>query len=477
MVDALWEKKEIVASLSGTIFGNLPDHFHGVSIDSRSLSRGDLFFAIRGNRFDGHQFAEAAVARGAGALVVDKGHQFSMRKLNAPLIIVDDVLKALQRLACAARTRSRAKIVAITGSVGKTTTKEALKLALEAVGRVHANPASFNNHWGVPLTLARLPRDADYGVFEIGMNHAGEIRALGRLVRPNLAIVTRIAAVHLENFSGLDGITRAKGEIFEEMANDGQALLNGDDQSTPLLRQIAISQGVSKIRTFGESSQADYRLLNCKLSAQCSCLEMTIGSENALIKIGAPGRHFVQDCLAVMGACDMLGADVARAAMALQKFRAESGRGARHLLLLPSGGTFTLLDESYNANPASMRAALEVLAANERRQGRRIAVLGDMLELGNDSANLHRELMQPIQAAGVELLFLVGPQMKHLALLADSELQTIWRRDVDELLPLLLQDIRKDDIIMVKSSNSVGTQRIVSGLLAHYNQQSHSSLA
>lgn len=465
----LWTKRAFVDALDGEKTGTLRGDITGISIDTRTLQQGDAFFAIRGERFDGRDFIPAAVKNDASVLVVAKEHADALKKTGVPFVIVDDVLAALEKLAAAARKRARAKIVAVTGSVGKTTTKEALRHTLSAIGKVHASPASFNNHWGVPLTLARLPADADFGIFEIGMNHENEIRPLAKLVEPDLVIITCIAAAHLGHFASMEAIADAKAEIFEGLKAGGTALLNADGRLFAYLVKKVRKAGVAHIVSFGEAEKADYRLLDMRLHADCSCFKALLGGQEAMVKIGAPGRHMVQNALAVLGAADILGADIARVSLSLQDFTAERGRGARYELALPSGGTFLLIDESYNANPVSMGAGLALLANSDIGQrGRRIAVLGDMLELGRFSREAHEKLQEPMREAGVSLAFLGGQEMKYLADVLRDDLQVYYRETAGDLLPLVLNEIRAGDVVMVKSSNSVGSSRIVAALLDRY---------
>lgn len=465
----LWTAAELKQAISGEVIGELPDGFSGVSIDSRTLKPGEIFFCIKGEKFDGHDFAAKAAELGAGLVIIDKNHKDDLQKLSRPMIAVDDVLEALDKLGCAARKRSKAKIIAVTGSVGKTTTKEALRHCLSAVGKVHANPASFNNHWGVPLTLARMPADTDYGVFEIGMNHPNEIRPLVKMVEPHVAIITKIAAVHLGFFSSIEQIADAKAEIFEGLVENGIALLNADDEFFSYLSGKAKDCGIKTILSFGEADFANYRLEKLHMQGDCSCMTVKIGNDDAMVKVAAPGRHIVQDCLAVLGACDCIGADMAHIVMAMASFTAESGRGARYHLSLPTGGTFTLIDESYNANPASMRASLELLKeAQPGARGRRIAVLGDMLELGKYSEKLHRELAGPIFSAGANPVYLIGQEIKPLADELAKKLKVVTQENVEGIIPLVLKDIRDGDVIMVKSSNSIRSSRVVSALLERY---------
>lgn len=465
----LWTGAELKQAISGEVIGELPDTLSGVSIDSRTVKPGEIFFCIKGEKFDGHDFAAKAVELGAGLVIIDKSHKTQLEKLSRPMIVVDDVLEALDKLACAARKRSKAKIIAVTGSVGKTTTKEALRHCLSAVGKVHANPASFNNQWGVPLTLARMPADTDYGIFEIGMNHPNEIRPLVKMVQPDVAVITKVAPVHLGFFSSIKQIADAKAEIFEGVVEDGIALLNADDDFFSYLSGKARDCGIKTILSFGEAGFANYRLEKLYMQGDCSCMTVKIGNDEAMVKVAAPGRHIVQDCLAVLGACDCVGADMAHIVMAMASFTAESGRGARYHLSLPTGGTFTLIDESYNANPASMRASLELLKeAKTGARGRRIAVLGDMLELGKYSEKLHRELAEPVFSAGANPVYLIGHEIKPLANELAKKLKVVTQENVDDIVPLILKDIRDGDVIMVKSSNSIRSSRVVSALLERY---------
>lgn len=467
----LWTSEALVAAMDGRPIGPMPAGISGISIDSRSLEPGDAFFAIKGEAMDGHDFATAAIKAGAGVLVIAEGKLPSLGRLTAPMIVVPDVLVALEKLGIAARARSRAKIVAVTGSVGKTTTKEALRHGLSSVGKVHASDKSFNNHWGVPLTLARMPEDCDYAVFEIGMNHPDEIRPLVRMVRPHVAIVTVIAAAHLGFFRNLEEIAKAKAEIFEGLEPDGAALLNRDDPRSRLLDKMARAAGVGRVLGFGENARSTYRLVKCVLHADHSTITVKVGGQEIVARVGAPGRHIVQNVLAVLGAAHLVGADVARVALALGDLSAERGRGKRHVLRHPSG-PITLIDESYNANPASMKAAMALLnAAPVSGEGRRIAVLGDMLELGSHSAKLHSALAELIVGTNTDTVFLGGPEMKALADVLPEEIRTEYRADGEELKPLLFASLGPGDVVMIKSSKGIGFARIVDALLARYPAQ------
>jgi UDP-N-acetylmuramoyl-tripeptide--D-alanyl-D-alanine ligase len=472
---ALWTTKAIEAATRGAGAGSLPAAVSGISIDSRTIAPGEAYFAIKGDVHDGHEFVVPALKAGAGLAVV-AGEQVAARSdgfgANAPLMIVDDVLAALRDLAAAARARSAAKIVAVTGSVGKTSTKEALALALGADGETHASAASFNNHWGVPLSLSRLSQSARYGVFEIGMNHAGEITPLVRLVRPHVAIVTTVEPVHLEFFSSVAGIADAKAEIFLGLAPGGAALINRDNPQYERLRRRAVEAGVSRILSFGENADAEARLLRCALQPEGSAVEATILGTPVAYKVGAPGRHLVMNSLAVLAAASLCGADLARAALALARQAPAAGRGTRIALELHDGAAL-LIDESYNANPTSMRAALALLGqAPVGARGRRIAVLGDMLELGPAGADLHRDLIEPISENEVDLVYCAGPLMASLWKALPSAARGGYAKSAADLEPQVLAAIRAGDAIMVKASAGSRMGPLVKALVRRHSTRS-----
>ncbi len=465
----LWTSTDLVAAMDGRPIGAQPAGITGISIDSRSLNPGEAFFAIRGETMDGHDFATAAIKAGAAVLVVSEGKLPALGRLTAPMIVVPDVLAALEKLGMAARTRSRAKIIAVTGSVGKTTTKEALRHVLSADGKVHASDKSFNNHWGVPLTLARMPADCHYAVFEIGMNHPGEIRPLVKMVRPHVAIVTLIAAAHLGFFDSLDEIARAKAEIFEGLEPNGYALLNRDDERWKLLDRLAHERGVGHIVGFGESARAQFRLIKCQLAGDHSDISVKFAGKVVDARVGAPGRHIVQNVLAVLGAARLVGADMTKVIVALGTLEPESGRGKRHRLDADDGGAFTLIDESYNANPASMKAALELLESTPVADpGRRIAVLGDMLELGDHSARLHADLAAVLSATHADIIMLAGPHMKGLSESLPEGVRQEYRSSAEDLEPILLDTVKPGDVVMVKSSKGIGFSKLVEALLHRF---------
>ena len=450
-MSTLWTIDDMAAAMRAEKSGALPADVSGLSIDSRSLAKGEAFFAIKGDNRDGHDFVEAALKSGAGLAIVarDQRGRFAA---DAPLLIVTDVLEALRDLARAARARSHAKVIAVTGSVGKTSTKEALRLALGADGETHASAASYNNHWGVPLSLAQCPASVKYAVFEIGMSHAGEITPLTKLVRPHVAIVTAIAPVHLEYFGSLKKIADAKAEIFAGLEPGGAAVLNRDNRQYTQLARAAEAAGVKRIVSFGANAKADARLVRHSLHAECSTVQARILGEPVTYKLGAPGRHLVLNSLAVLAAAALVGADSALAALALNNLKPAAGRGVRATLRLP-GGSALLIDESYNANPASMAAAIALLGhAPVGGHGRRIAVLGDMLELGAQGPALHRALAEPIEAAGVDLVFCSGPLMHVLWEALPSGRRGGYAETAVGLEPAVLAAIRAGDAVMVKGS-------------------------
>jgi UDP-N-acetylmuramoyl-tripeptide--D-alanyl-D-alanine ligase len=449
--EPLWTLPAMASAMSAARTGALPASVPGLSIDTRTIAPGEAFFAITGESRDGHEFVVAALGAGAGLAVVARDRLAAMPR-DAPLLVVPDVLEGLNDLARAARARVNAKVVAVTGSVGKTGTKDALRLVLGRQGATHAAVASYNNHWGVPLSLARMPRDTAYGVFEIGMNHAGEITPLTRLVRPHVAIVTAIAPVHLEFFGSLEAIADAKAEIFAGVAPGGTAVLNRDDAQFSRLSAAARTAGVVRIVLFGEHADADARLLKVSLQAETSTVVARIFGQDVTYKLGAPGRHVVQNSLAVLAAAALIGADLALAALALAELKAPVGRGERMTLDLP-GGSALLIDESYNANPTSMRAALALLGQVPMQGlGRRIAVLGDMLELGPEGAALHAGLADGVVASAVDLVYCAGPLMKSLWDALPSERRGGYADTAAALEPDVLAAVRAGDAVMVKGS-------------------------
>ncbi len=470
MSEPLWSLDAMAAAMKAERAGNLPRDVPGLSIDTRTIKPGEAFFAIQGENRDGHEFVEAALQAGAGLAVVARRRMAAMPQ-GAPLLIADDALAGLNDLAKASRARSQAKIVAVTGSVGKTGTKEALRLVLGRQGETHASAASYNNHWGVPLSLALMPQSAKFGVFEIGMNHAGEITPLTKLVRPHVAIVTTIAPVHLEFFGTLAAIADAKAEIFLGVEPGGTAVLNADNPQFAHLKRAAQVAGVKHIVAFGESGGADAHLAKVSLQAETSTVQASILGRDVTYKLGAPGRHVVENSLAVLAAAQLLGADLALAALALADLKAPAGRGERVTLELP-GGAVLLIDESYNANPVSMRAALALLGQVPMKgMGRRIAVLGDMLELGPDGAALHADLADAVTGNAVDLVFCSGPLMKSLWDALPSGRRGGYADTSAALEPEILGAIAANDAVMIKGSLGSRMSPIVKALRRRYARE------
>jgi UDP-N-acetylmuramoyl-tripeptide--D-alanyl-D-alanine ligase len=447
----LWTVEAMAAAIGAEREGALPQSVPGISIDSRTLAAGEAFFAIQGDHRDGHDFVAAALAAKAGLAVVAADRRSELPQ-DVPLLVVPDVLAALRALAAAARARLQGKVIGVTGSVGKTGTKEALRLALSQDGETHASAASYNNHWGVPLSLARCPASARYAVLEMGMNHAGEIKPLSRLARPHVAIITTVAPVHLEFFGSLAKIADAKAEIFLGLEAGGAAVINRDNSQFARLKRRAKEAGVARIVSFGEHEQADARLIKCALHPGCSAVQADILGTELTYKIGAPGRHLVHNSLAVLAAAVLVGADLALAALALADFKPASGRGAAFEIDLP-GGPATVIDESYNANPASMAAALALLGQRPvGARGRRIAVLGDMLELGPRGRALHRGLLAPVDANAIDLVFCCGPLMRALWRALPASRRGGYAEDSAALEPQVLSAVGAGDVVMVKGS-------------------------
>ncbi len=468
MTEMLWTESEIVSLGAGELRGALAMPVNGASIDTRTLARGDIFFAIMGKQRDGHDFVAAAFEKGAGLAVVSEPTP-DMEKLG-PLYVVGDTLRAMEAFGVHARARCGGRVAAITGSVGKTGTKEALRQCLDGQGRVHASAASYNNHWGVPLTLARLPADAEFGIFEIGMNRPGEITPLSRMVSPHVAVVTTVAPVHLGAFSRVEEIADAKAEIFDGLRKGGTAILNVDNVHFDRLKSAAVEAGAGEIIRFGESKGADAALLEASLQAEGSVVRAAICGEDVTYKIGAPGRHLVLNSLAVLAAAVALGGDLALSALALANWHAPKGRGERLVLEMP-GGTVTIIDESYNANPASMRAALALLGLSEPgRGGRRIAVLGDMLELGDASREHHGALAGDIEAADADLVLACGKDMAALWESLPASRRGTYAESSDGLEAALLDAVQPGDVLVVKGSLGSRMGPLVKALKSHFQE-------
>ena len=422
----------------------------GLSIDTRTLKAGDLFVALNGENRDGHDFVRAAFDAKAGAVLVSRIPEGTA----GPLLTVANTQRGLEDLARAARARCHAKIVAVTGSAGKTTTKEILRHALNGLGRAHVSAASYNNHWGVPLSLAALPRDAEYGVFEIGMNHFGEIRNLVSFVRPHVAMITTIAPAHLEFFGNCESIADAKSEIFEGLLPGGAALIPSDNLYVERLAARAAQAKVSRIVRFGSTGEA--KLLSFAPDGDGMRLKADILGRTVDCLVGAPGAHIAANAVAALAAVALMDGDVLNAAAGLKDFTALKGRGARFL-----AGDVTVIDESYNANPASMAAALALLGASKTRK---IAVLGDMLEMG--AGDHHAALAKPIAAANTDLVFAAGREMKALWDALPAAHRGAYAENSAALAPQLLKALQPGDTVLVKGSNGAKMSVIVEALKA-----------
>jgi UDP-N-acetylmuramoyl-tripeptide--D-alanyl-D-alanine ligase len=462
MTPPLFTLDAILAATGGKVTGVEATEINSISIDSRELGPDALFVAIKGDRFDGHDFVDTALANGAVAALVSRGE-------GAGRIVVADALEGLRDLARAARQRSRAFIVGVTGSVGKTTTKEALRLVFEAAGETHASIKSFNNHWGVPLMLARMPETAQFGVFEMGMNAPDEIRPLSQLVRPHVAVITTIAPAHLERLGSLENIARAKAEIFEGLEPGGTAVLNGDHPQIDLLLELAAAAGINKVVTYGFARGVDWQILEAETAASHSFATVEHEGLKHTLALAASGRHMLANATAALAVAHLAGIEAEVALRALAGFGAQPGRGERVVL----GGDdrpLLLIDESYNANSASMRAALEVLANVDLPKGRKFVVLGDMLELGAMAEDLHAGLAEPVLASGAERVYLVGRHMAALAAALPPELVAGHFANVAEAVDVIIDDLAYGDAIMIKGSNGVGLSRLVADIKTHFAQ-------
>lgn len=462
----LWQAGELATVLRGEARGALAP-VYSISIDTRTLEPGALFFAIKGEARDGHEFVAAALEKGAAAAVVDRAHASTFGP-DARLVIVEDVLAAMEHMGRFRRAEMRGHVVAVTGSVGKTSTKEMLRTVFARQGATHASIASYNNHWGVPLTLSRMPRGMAYGVFEIGMSNPFEIIPLSAMVRPEVAIVTTVEPVHLAQFHALQGIADAKGEIFSGLEPGGVAILNADNQHCARLAAHAGASRAGRIIRFGAGEAADIRLTHIHLDPDFSMVSAEVFGIPVTYRLGAPGRHLAMNSLAVLGAAHVFGADLALAAISLQDFTTVEGRGQR--AVLDTGvGTFTLIDESYNANPSSMRAAFAVTGSMPRGlRGRRIAILGDMLELGPEGPALHAGLAESIAENDIDLVFCCGPLMKSLWQALPSDRRGAYAENALALEQAVLAAFQPGDVAMVKGSLGSRMGPIVKAIKARF---------
>ena len=464
----LWTAADAVAATGGKTTGDW--QAGGVSIDTRTIRPGDLFVALKAAR-DGHDFVAQALAKGAAAALVT--HRPADVAEDAPLLIVPDVLRALEDLGRAARARTKARVIAVTGSVGKTSTKEMLRCVLSGQGRTHAAEASYNNHWGVPLTLARMPADTEFAVIEIGMNHPGEIAPLAQMARPHVAMVTIVAAAHLEAFENLEGIAHEKASILTGLEPGGVAVLNGDLDTSGILLDWA-GRYAARTITFGEAPRVHHRVTDIALRDQTSVVHGRAWRRPVLFKVQAPGRHFAVNGMGVLAVADALGLDPVMAANDLGQWEPPAGRGTRERYMLDPLSDdlyFDLIDDAFNANPTSMAASLEVLAAaaprdglGRVRQGRRIAVLGDMLELGPDESAMHRALADLPQMGRLSLVHCVGPRMRNLWEALPQAKRGEWAESAETLAARAHRLVDAGDILLVKGSKGSKVSLVVDAL-------------
>lgn len=464
----LWTSADAATATGGQ--NTAPWQASGLSIDTRSIEVDDLFVALTDVR-DGHDFVAQALEKGAAAALVSRIPEGVAT--DAPLLVVPDVLKALEAMAVFARSRTTAQVVGVTGSVGKTSTKEMLRSVLARQGQVFAAERSFNNHWGVPLTLARMPVDADFAIIEIGMNHPGEIAPLAKLARPNVAMITTIAAAHMEAFDGIDGIAHEKAAIFSGLEPNGAAVINGDLETSPILIKAAQAVGAS-CTTFGEAEGNTDQLLDVQLVHDITVARASLNGTPALFKISSLGQHFAMNGLGVLGVVRALGADLALAANDMAQWLPPAGRGTREIVVLDAGEPdqcITLIDDAYNANPTSLNAALNVLAASQPTDGlgqlhtgRRIAILGDMLELGGDEMAQHAEFVNHPALADIDQIHCCGPLMRALWQALPDHKKGHWAEKALDIASIAHSLLDAGDVILVKGSLGSRVSVVVSAI-------------
>lgn len=463
----LWTAKDAAQATGGQATTDW--QANGVSIDTRTIQMGDLFVALKDIR-DGHDFVAQAFEKGAAAALVT--HRPDGVAENAPLLIVPDVLKALEALGSAARARTDAKVMGITGSVGKTSTKEMLREVLKPQGKTHAAEASYNNHWGVPLTLARMPQDTEFAIIEIGMSNPGEIAPLSNLAQPHVVMITTVAAAHLEAFESIEGIAHEKAAIMDGLLAGGTAILNADIETTAILQTKAKDIGVTPI-LFG-TKNADWQITDVRLSTDRTIISATHGDADYLFKLSVAGRHFASNAVGVLASVEALGADPTQAALDIAHWLPPAGRGTREVVTLDparTDETLDLIDDAFNANPTSMTAALEILAAatpvdNVGRiiKGRRIAILGDMLELGGEEMAMHRDLSQDTNLQTADLIHCAGPRMKHLYDTLPEEKRGLWAEQAQELASQPAALVDAGDVVLVKGSKGSKVSLVVDAI-------------
>ncbi len=455
----IWTAQQAAKATGGRLLGDNEWEVYSISIDSRLTKKGDLFLALKGTKTDGHDYLREAFLKGASAVMVERVPQNFPS--TSPILVVNDCIEALYHLAMQRRAETTAKIIALTGSVGKTSTKEMLNLAFSTFGITHATLGNLNNEIGAPLSIARMPLDAEFGIFELGMNHSGEISPLSKLVRPEIAIITTIEEVHIENFNSIEEIAMAKAEIFDGMQAGGTAILNADNPFFNYLSAKARDVSLNVI-SFGAAPGANARLLEYKENAKDSFIMARIAGRDVGYHIAAKGRHMAQNSLSVLAAVHAAGQDVEEAAQALSSFSGASGRG-QILQLNFGGGKITLIDDSYNASPVSMRAALGNLGALETK-GRRIAVIGDMLELGAKSAQFHESLLSDVLHNQVDVVFTVGKFSKLLFDKLPQKMRGEAVESANQILPILEKSLQAGDAVLMKSSHGTGLYKVVEQL-------------
>jgi UDP-N-acetylmuramoyl-tripeptide--D-alanyl-D-alanine ligase len=464
----IWTKEEVREALLPLIKENhlesVSKPITGISMDSRSLDKGDLFFAIKGDVTDGHGYVKDALDRGASLVVVDQTHEAALKPVLAgqPHLVVVDTLKAMELLGNEARQRTAATVIGITGSVGKTSVRHVLGFLLSKQGKTVTSQKSYNNHWGVPLSLSHLDQDADYGVFEMGMNAPGEIRRLTLQVRPHVALITTIGQAHMGRLGSVEAIATAKAEIFAGLdQRKGIAVLNADAPCFELLVRKAQEANVSKVYTFSLHSQADVTLVSHEDKGECQHIVVNVLGQDYEVNLPLRGSHWIPNILGVFATLHAAGADLVKAATDMAHLTAVDGRGVVHQVPLSGGGHITLIDDSYNANPTSMAAGIALLATFP---GRRIAVLGDMLELGDSGQELHEALAAHLVEAEVDTLYTCGPLMGHLHEVAPAAMKGAWKSDSIQLAQVLLGSVRSGDVILIKGSNSIKMSRVLEAI-------------
>lgn len=446
----LWTSKEIADATGGEVAADF--EVTGLSIDTRSLQSGDLFVALKDVR-DGHDFIEAAIAAGAGGVLCERSPE------NVKAVTVSSSEKALEDLGVYARQFRKALRIGVTGSVGKTSVKDALAVMFNAFGSTHKSIKSFNNHYGVPITLATIPEAAEYAVLEMGMNHAGEMSALSKLAKPQIALINNVAGAHLAYFENVQGIADAKAEIIDGMVSDGILILNGDNEYTPHIRQKAVLAGL-RILTFGHSEADDVYIKSSSSRADGGDLTCSVGGADVTVKLNVTGEHWFMNAAACLAVAKAAGLDISKAAAALQNIVSAPGRGDVYALKI-DGKSITLIDESYNANPTSMRAAFSAAAL---RPGRKLALLGDMFELGADELERHRELAEPLVEAGFERVFVAGECMRFLMGAMPQPMRAGWSTKPHNLLTKMKGELRDGDIVLIKGSNASGVGKVAAQL-------------